>query len=158
MSFDGVTKLFGCVASATGIRRLPWSVSSLSCAVEALNPHVLCTKRCMSQVSGRDDSQGSAHIRDFAIIAHVDHGKTTLMDRILFHGGKDTAQDRVMDSGVFEKERGITITSKYTSFPFKGFTLNAVDTPGHADFGGEVERYDLSHTHDSRTVFSLIQN
>jgi Elongation factor Tu GTP binding domain len=78
-------------------------------------------------------------LRNFAIIAHVDHGKTTLMDKILTDD-RDTAIDRAMDSGHFERERGITITSKYTSFQYRGYTLNAVDTPGHADFGGEVER------------------
>lgn len=72
--------------------------------------------------------------------AHVDHGKTTLMDRLLSQTGNTLAGDRVMDSNALEKERGITISSKYTSFGYKGFTINAVDTPGHADFGGEVER------------------
>jgi len=97
--------------------------------------------RGMSQPAVEAARSESERIRDFAIIAHVDHGKTTLMDKIIFSGtDKAQATDRVMDSGVFEKERGITITSKYTSFAFKGHTLNAVDTPGHADFGGEVER------------------
>ena len=73
--------------------------------------------------------------------AHVDHGKTTLMDRLLSRTGNTLAGDRVMDSNALEKERGITISSKYTSFVYKGHTINAVDTPGHADFGGEVERY-----------------
>lgn len=72
--------------------------------------------------------------------AHVDHGKTTLMDRLLSRTGNTLAGDRVMDSNALEKERGITISSKYTSFVYKGHTINAVDTPGHADFGGEVER------------------
>ncbi|KAK9916112.1 hypothetical protein WJX75_008777 [Coccomyxa subellipsoidea] len=79
-------------------------------------------------------------IRDFAIIAHVDHGKTTLMDRLLAHCGHSSAQERFMDSNALEKERGITISSKYTSYLYGKYTLNAVDTPGHADFGGEVER------------------
>ncbi|KAI3431850.1 hypothetical protein D9Q98_010602 [Chlorella vulgaris] len=79
-------------------------------------------------------------IRNIAIIAHVDHGKTTLMDRLLTFCGATLSEDRVMDSNQFERERGITIASKYTSFQFKGHTFNAVDTPGHADFGGEVER------------------
>ena len=75
------------------------------------------------------------------VAAHVDHGKTTLMDRLLSRTGNTLAGDRVMDSNALEKERGITISSKYTSFVYKGHTINAVDTPGHADFGGEVERY-----------------
>ncbi len=62
------------------------------------------------------------------------------MDRLLGHCGVSSSEDRVMDSGTLERERGITISSKYTSFPYQGHTLNAVDTPGHADFGGEVER------------------
>ena len=74
------------------------------------------------------------------VAAHVDHGKTTLMDRLLSRTGNALAGDRVMDSNALEKERGITISSKYTSFVYKGHTINAVDTPGHADFGGEVER------------------
>eukprot|EP00238_Polyblepharides_amylifera_P002805 CAMPEP_0196580432 /NCGR_PEP_ID=MMETSP1081-20130531/28625_1 /TAXON_ID=36882 /ORGANISM="Pyramimonas amylifera, Strain CCMP720" /LENGTH=657 /DNA_ID=CAMNT_0041900295 /DNA_START=132 /DNA_END=2106 /DNA_ORIENTATION=+ len=79
-------------------------------------------------------------LRDFAIIAHVDHGKTTLMDRLMSQCNEAVSEDRVMDSNALEKERGITISSKYTSFKWKTHTLNAVDTPGHADFGGEVER------------------
>ena len=73
--------------------------------------------------------------------AHVDHGKTTLMDRLLAHCGVTLAgEERYMDSNVLEKERGITISAKYTSIRYKGHVVNAVDTPGHADFGGEVER------------------
>jgi GTP-binding protein len=62
------------------------------------------------------------------------------MDRLLSQCGKAVSQDRVMDSNSLERERGITILSKYTSFAYKGHLINAVDTPGHADFGGEVER------------------
>ncbi len=80
-------------------------------------------------------------IKNIAIIAHVDHGKTTLVDQMLRQSGtvKDQ-QDRVMDSNTIEKERGITILAKHTGIVYKGFTINIVDTPGHADFGGEVER------------------
>ncbi|PLA74607.1 translational GTPase TypA [Hydrogenovibrio sp. SC-1] len=85
------------------------------------------------------------HIRNVAIIAHVDHGKTTLVDQLLRQSGTfdDTRKDmgdRVMDSNDLEKERGITILSKNTSVLWNGFRINIVDTPGHADFGGEVER------------------
>ena len=79
-------------------------------------------------------------VRNVAIIAHVDHGKTTLMDRLLQHCGSELTNERAMDSGDHEKERGITITSKYTRLYYKDHELHVVDTPGHADFGGEVER------------------
>ena len=83
-------------------------------------------------------------IRNIAIIAHVDHGKTTLVDEMLKQGGiyreNQVTQDRVMDSGDLERERGITILAKNTSVTYKDYKINIVDTPGHADFGGEVER------------------
>jgi GTP-binding protein len=83
-------------------------------------------------------------IRNVAIIAHVDHGKTTLVDQMLRQGGVYRANqevvDRVMDSGDLERERGITILAKNTAIDYKGVKINIVDTPGHADFGGEVER------------------
>ena len=83
-------------------------------------------------------------IRNIAIIAHVDHGKTTLVDELLKQGGiyreNQATQDRVMDSGDLERERGITILAKNTSIYYKDTKINIVDTPGHADFGGEVER------------------
>ena len=83
-------------------------------------------------------------IRNIAIIAHVDHGKTTLVDQMLKQGGvyRDNQQvvDRVMDSNDIERERGITILSKNTAVHYNGTKINIVDTPGHADFGGEVER------------------
>jgi GTP-binding protein len=83
-------------------------------------------------------------LRNVAIIAHVDHGKTTLVNEMLRQGGvfreNQVIQDRVMDSGDIERERGITILSKNTSITYKGVKINIVDTPGHADFGGEVER------------------
>ena len=86
----------------------------------------------------------SATLRNVAIIAHVDHGKTTLIDVLLrssgsFRTGQQVAE-RAMDSNVLERERGITILAKVTSLPWKDTRINIVDTPGHADFGGEVER------------------
>jgi GTP-binding protein len=84
------------------------------------------------------------NIRNIAIIAHVDHGKTTLVDQMLRQGGifrqNQTVQERVMDSNDLERERGITILAKNTSIKYKNYKINVVDTPGHADFGGEVER------------------
>ncbi len=83
-------------------------------------------------------------IRNIAIIAHVDHGKTTLVDQLLRQSGtfrdNQVVSERVMDSGDLERERGITILSKNTSVNYNGVKINIVDTPGHADFGGEVER------------------
>ena len=83
-------------------------------------------------------------LRNIAIIAHVDHGKTTLVDEMLRQGGiyreNQATEDRVMDSGDLEKERGITILAKNTAIHYKDVKINVIDTPGHADFGGEVER------------------
>ncbi len=83
-------------------------------------------------------------IRNIAIIAHVDHGKTTLVDELLKQSGvfrsNQTVQERVMDSNDIERERGITILSKNTAVYYEGIKINIIDTPGHADFGGEVER------------------
>ena len=83
-------------------------------------------------------------IRNIAIIAHVDHGKTTLVDGLLRQSGtfreNEAVQERVMDSNDLERERGITILSKNTALNYNGYIINVVDTPGHADFGGEVER------------------
>ena len=83
-------------------------------------------------------------IRNIAIIAHVDHGKTTLVDQFFKQSGmfrnNQVVEDRIMDSMDLEKERGITITAKNGSFHYKDHLINVIDTPGHADFGGQVER------------------
>src|SRR5262249_56130545 len=83
-------------------------------------------------------------LRNIAIVAHVDHGKTTLVDYVLRQTGSfrenEVVAERVMDSNDLERERGITILAKNTSVRFRGVKINIVDTPGHSDFGGEVER------------------
>lgn len=92
----------------------------------------------------KDKNLKRTDVRNVAIIAHVDHGKTTLVNQMLKQGGifrdNQAVQDRVMDSGDLERERGITILAKNTSVYYKDVKINIVDTPGHADFGGEVER------------------
>src|ERR1700689_2717011 len=91
-----------------------------------------------AQLATRDD------LRNVAIVAHVDHGKTTLVDAMLWQSGAFRANaqiaDRVMDSGDLEREKGITILAKNTAVLHGGTTINIIDTPGHADFGGEFER------------------
>ena len=89
-------------------------------------------------------NQKREDVRNIAIIAHVDHGKTTLVDELLKQSGtfreNQAVAERVMDSGDIERERGITILSKNTAITYKDTKINIIDTPGHADFGGEVER------------------
>src|SRR3954464_3065397 len=88
--------------------------------------------------------QNPTNIRNIPIIAHVDHGKTTLVDAMLKQSGifreNEAVADRMMDSNDLERERGITILSKITGVHYHGLKNNIVDTPGHSDFGGEVER------------------
>ena len=83
-------------------------------------------------------------VRNIAIIAHVDHGKTSLVNELLKQGNvfrdNQVVEDRVMDSNALERERGITILSKNTAVLYNDTKINIIDTPGHADFGGEVER------------------
>ena len=100
----------------------------------------------MSQITSSPKTlmTSSIKIRNVALVAHVDHGKTTLVDALLRATGTFAAHqavvDRVMDSNDQERERGITILAKAASITWKGIKINLVDTPGHADFGGEVER------------------
>ena len=112
---------------------LPSSATSSAPVGSAILPDVASSQRAT-----RSD------VRNLAIVAHVDHGKTTLVDAMLRQAGAFRANqivvDRVMDSGDLEREKGITILAKQTSVDYDGIRLNIVDTPGHADFGGEVER------------------
>ena len=84
------------------------------------------------------------NVRNIAIIAHVDHGKTTLVDRILYQSklfrDNQEVRELILDSNDLERERGITILAKNVSVKYNGFKINIIDTPGHSDFGGEVER------------------
>jgi GTP-binding protein len=133
------------------------SLRSLSNSVRQISrPAAYFQRRHMSDVGkaapwtppprpapGQDGYVAKDKIRNVAIIAHVDHGKTTLVDGLLRqseYGDRISSNDRVMDSNALEQERGITIMSKATRVDWNGYTLNIVDTPGHADFGGEVER------------------
>jgi GTP-binding protein len=100
----------------------------LRCARVILQPHL------------RGFSSSASLIRNVAIVAHVDHGKTTLVDELLKFGGNTLSSERLMDSIDLERERGITIMSKCTRVEYGDKTINIVDTPGHQDFGGEVER------------------
>src|SRR5690606_20836024 len=103
-----------------------------------------CTPMNLAASTVRRADDDIARIRNIAIIAHVDHGKTTLVDRLLQQSGtlgeRFGPVNRVMDANDLERERGITILSKNTSLAWNGYRINIVDTPGHADFGGEVER------------------
>jgi GTP-binding protein len=114
-----------------GAHRIVGGISRL-----IFQPIGLSQGRAISAAKNYDPSK----IRNCAIIAHVDHGKTTLMDKLLQHCGSAFTGERAMDSNDHEKERGITIVSKYTRLHYKEHVLHVVDTPGHADFSGEVER------------------
>ena len=99
---------------------------------------------CTITVSPPREGVTAMNVRNIAIIAHVDHGKTTLVDQMFRQAGvfraNQSVETRVMDSNPLEKERGITILAKNTAVFWHGTKINIVDTPGHADFGGEVER------------------
>ncbi len=115
---------------------------------KVLSLQVLCVKISVCEIfrylAERGPCMTQENIRNIAIIAHVDHGKTTLVDQMLKQGGvyreNQVVADRVMDSGDLERERGITILAKNTAVHYKNYKINIVDTPGHADFSGEVER------------------
>lgn len=119
--------------------RCPAAVSNLYNARPAYRSE---QSPAVSEAQIASTQAAAANLRNVAIIAHVDHGKTTLVDRLLQETGRFSAGsgERVMDSNDLERERGITILAKNTSIEWKGVRINIVDTPGHADFGGEVER------------------
>src|SRR3989449_9159810 len=108
------------------------------------NPEGLQGRACSPFYLHRTEKSMTPTIRNIAIIAHVDHGKTTLVDAMLRQRGifreNEALVDRVMDSNDLERERGITILAKNTALFFRGTKINIVDTPRHSDFGGEVER------------------
>ncbi|KAJ0053716.1 hypothetical protein Pint_02368 [Pistacia integerrima] len=134
------------MASPLLLRSL-WSTSKKSFSSSPSSSHIksyLSTARFLSTAANAaltpNPALDPSRLRNVAVIAHVDHGKTTLMDRLLRQCGADIPHERAMDSISLERERGITIASKVTSISWKDNELNMVDTPGHADFGGEVER------------------
>ncbi len=114
--------------------------------IEAVSAPIIIVRRELFSHSGVSslDITKTANLRNIAIIAHVDHGKTTLVDKLLEQSGtldrRDQGTERIMDSNDQEKERGITILAKNTAINWNDHHINIVDTPGHADFGGEVER------------------
>lgn len=116
------------------------SVSSAIALRQSASRLQQASRLARAAFSTTNQATSSGVIRNVAIVAHVDHGKTTLVDQLLKHGGNMLSEDRVMDSIDLERERGITIMSKCTRVEYNGHVLNIVDTPGHQDFGGEVER------------------
>uniref|UniRef100_A0ACD5W384 Uncharacterized protein n=4 Tax=Avena sativa TaxID=4498 RepID=A0ACD5W384_AVESA len=136
--------LRGLRSSASRARHAFPSTASTPSLFASSLPHRLYSSAAASAATSPAFSLGGVtdptRIRNVAVIAHVDHGKTTLMDRILRQCGADIPHERAMDNISLERERGITISSKVTSVAWKENELNMVDTPGHADFGGEVER------------------
>jgi len=117
------------------IPRSSQAAASAAAIVSARRWRLLCARRGTHVMD---------KIRNIAIIAHVDHGKTTLVDQLLRQSGtfrsNQKVEERMMDSMDLEREKGITIRAKNAAFNWNGYRINIVDTPGHADFGGEVER------------------
>jgi len=120
-------------ASALGLPK--FNSARFFSSVETVTPDA-----AQSEILNVLNSESTAHFRNIAIIAHVDHGKTTLVDSLIKKSGAGSEEARSMDSNQLEQEKGITILSKCTGVTYKGYKINIVDTPGHADFGGEVER------------------
>ncbi|KJE90425.1 GTP-binding protein TypA [Capsaspora owczarzaki ATCC 30864] len=125
----------GC--SVQSVRRMSSLSAPVRSAAAAAAPAAATTATAADAATSELSSR---RFRNVAIVAHVDHGKTTLVDKLIKQAGNNVSADRVMDHNALEKERGITIMSKVTRVEWKGHTFNIVDTPGHQDFGGEVER------------------
>src|SRR5712671_2950441 len=138
----------GAAAAPTRQRRAPRTGSSGTCATMRHPMTDIARSTMPFSAASASTPTGStairADLRNLAIVAHVDHGKTTLVDAMLRQTGtfrsNQAVVDRVLDSGDLEREKGITILAKQTTVDYDGVRLNIVDTPGHADFGGEVER------------------
>src|SRR5436305_8487428 len=132
--------------SPTSARRPPAPISVRQFGLPPTPQITICSAAswCPAVRRARAFQRSTMDLRNVAIIAHVDHGKTTLVDRLLQQSGTYRSNqrqvERAMDSNDLERERGITILAKATSIQWQGHRINIVDTPGHADFGGEVER------------------
>ena len=123
---------------AAGAGGPPWGYSSTVAAAVRTGRDGLSRASATRSFSAAAAAHQPTTVHNVALIAHIDHGKTTICDRLM--GSSSVTAERLMDSMSLEKQRGITIMSKYTRVDFQGHILNVVDTPGHADFGGEVER------------------
>ena len=132
-----------CDHSRSGKKNAPKILLAVRIDARSLHPHI---PRPLHSDKHPETDTAMEHIRNIAIIAHVDHGKTTLVDQLLKQSGTFRANEakaseiRIMDSMDLEREKGITIKAKNAAFRWKDYHVNIVDTPGHADFGGEVER------------------
>src|SRR6185312_8932746 len=130
-----------CPAQRRATARVPLSRGHCASVTRAIYP---CHRDARAASARVCALRASMNLRNIAIIAHVDHGKTTLVDRLLQQSGafreNQRVAERALDSNDLDRERGITILSKVTSLVWRDDRINIVDTPGHADFGGEVER------------------
>ncbi|GFY98238.1 elongation factor family protein [Actinidia rufa] len=139
-------QFFGRALSSTLIPKSPFDFHSRSSILSSIKCSVSAASEAATEAAAERRSQlmRRSDIRNIAIVAHVDHGKTTLVDAMLKQAkvfrDNQVVQERIMDSNDLERERGITILSKNTSITYKDTKINIIDTPGHSDFGGEVER------------------
>src|SRR2546428_4074836 len=133
-----------CRPAIAASRRSSGARCAYRCFSLSRGERVLSQSKGLSQARNVEAMQSIHTIRNIAVIAHVDHGKTSLVDAMLWQSGifrsNEIVQERVMDNIDLEREKGITIMAKNTAVTYRGVKINIVDTPGHADFGGEVER------------------